>query len=96
MPLQPPPTCAELRAAYETLAVRDQNLARMGFAQAMAHTTWPRVIDCKARATRAQQQRRTSPQWAHVHRFNPATGQFVSQRICTGADQANPSLDLGA
>jgi hypothetical protein len=70
-----------MRAAYEALAVRDHKLAAMGFAQAMQHTTWPRVIECKARATRAQQQRDQSSAHQVVRRLNPATGTWHSQRV---------------
>lgn len=43
-----PPTCDQLRQAFEALAVRDHTLARMGFAAAMAHATWRQVIFQKA------------------------------------------------
>ena len=48
-----PPTCDQLRQAFETLAARSADLRRMTFTEAMAHDIWARVIDCKARAQRA-------------------------------------------
>jgi hypothetical protein len=52
--MQPAPSCDLLRQAFETLAARTHELHAMGFAQAMQHATWQRVIDCKARAMRAK------------------------------------------
>ena len=68
-----PPTCDQLRQAFEVLAVRDHKLARMGFAQAMAHDVWAKVIDCKARAIRAAHYKATTTRRVRlVRRYTPA------------------------
>ena len=88
-----PPTCAQLQAAFEALAVRDHNLARMGYAQAMAHDVWARVIDCKARAMRAAQYRATTTRRVRlVRRFNPATGTWHTQRVAGAFDESQPLI----
>lgn len=88
-----PPTCDELHQAFEALAVRDHTLARMGFAAAMAHATWGRVIDCKARALRAAHYRATTARRVQlVRRFNPATGAWVTQRVPGAFDESQPLI----
>ena len=88
-----PPTCNELQAAFEALAVRDHTLARMGFAAAMAHPTWARVIDCKARAQRAAHYRATTTRRVRlVKRINPATGRWVTQRVAGPFDESQPLI----
>ena len=86
-----PPTCDQLRQAFEALAVRDHELARMGFAAAMQHPVWPRVIDCKARAMRAAHYRATTTRRVRlVRRFNPATGTWHTQRVAGAFDESQP------
>jgi hypothetical protein len=88
-----PPTCDQLRQAFEALAVRDHELARMGFAAAMEHPVWPRVIDCKARAMRAEHYRATTTRRVRlVRRVNPSTGRWVTQRVADGFDDSQPLL----
>lgn len=91
--MQTPPTCDQLRQAFEALAVRDHTLARMGYAAAMAHDVWARVIDCKARALRAADYRATTPRRVRlVRRFNPATGAWVTQRVPGAFDESQPLI----
>ena len=91
--MAPAPTCDQLRQAFEALAIRTPELARMNFAQAMAHATWARVIDCKARAMRAAQYRATTTRRVRlVRRFNPATGTWHTQRVAGAFDESQPLL----
>lgn len=89
--MQPAPSCDLLRMAFETLAVRDHKLHALGFHQAMHHDVWSRVIDCKARAIRAQQQRNASnaaPQL--VRRYHLTTDTWRTQRVPGAVDLISP------
>lgn len=91
--MQPPPTCDQLRQAFEALAVRDHTLARMGYAAAMQHPVWARVIDCRARAQRAAHYRATTARRVRlVRRFTPATGAWVTQRVPGAFDESQPLI----
>jgi hypothetical protein len=91
--MQAPPSCEQLHQAFETLAVRDHNLARMGYAAAMQHPIWARVIDCKARAMRTAAYRATTSRRVRlVRRFNPSTGTWHTQRVAGAFDDSQPLI----
>lgn len=80
-PILPPPPRDQLRQAFETLAARTHELHALGFEQALAHRTWSRVIDAKARALRAQALRDTTPPAiTSARRWNPQTGTWHTQQ----------------
>lgn len=88
-----PPTCDQLRQAYEAMAVRSADLRHMTFAEAMAHDIWAKVIDCRARAIRAAHYRATTTRRVRlVKRINPSTGQWVTQRVAVGFDETQPLI----
>jgi hypothetical protein len=88
-----PPTCEQLRQAYELMAARNHELHSMTFAQAMAHDVWARVIDCRARAIRAAQYRATTTRRVRlVRRFNPASGTWHTQRVAGAFDESQPLI----
>jgi hypothetical protein len=89
--MNPPPTCQQMRQAFEALAVRSPDLQRMTFAEALAHDVWAKVIACKARALRAEQYRATTTRRVRlVRRYNPATGTWVTQRVAGAFDESQP------
>jgi hypothetical protein len=88
-----PPTCDQLRQAFEALAVRSADLRHMTFAQAMAHDVWAKVIDCRARAVRAAKYRATTTRRVrNVRRYNPATDTWCTQRVPGAFDETQPLL----
>lgn len=88
-----PPTCDQLRQAYEAMAVRSADLRHMTFAEAMAHKTWSKVIDCKARAIRtAHYKATTTRRVRNVPRYNPTTDTWVTQPVAIGFDESQPLI----
>ena len=86
-----PPTCDQLRQAFETLAARSADLRRMTFTEAMAHDIWAKVIDCKARAQRAAHYKATTTRRVRlVKRFDPRTGNWRTQRVAGAFDESQP------
>lgn len=89
----PPPTCEQLHHAFEQLAARCKELKPLNFLQAMEHPTWSRVIRCKASADRKEEfKRNTTRRVKLVRRINPATGQWVTQRVPGEFDQDQPQF----
>lgn len=88
---------ALLRQAFEALAIRTPALHAMGYAQAMAHRTWGRVIAAKAAQDRAAHYRATTTRRvALLRRCNPATGAWVTQRVPGPFDTAQPTFPTTA
>lgn len=88
-----PPTCDQLRQAFEAMAARSADLRRMTFAEAMRHEVWARVIDCKARAMRTAAYRATTSRRVRlVRRFNPSTGTWHTQRVAGAFDDSQPLI----
>lgn len=90
-----PPSCDQLRQAFEAMAVRSETLRHMTFEQAMAHDVWARVIDCRARALRTAQYRATTTRRVrHVRRVHPVTGAWVTQLVPGEFDDSQPLFSI--
>jgi hypothetical protein len=88
-----PPTCEQLRQAFEALAVRDHALDRMGFEQAMQHRTWRGVIAAKAAKDRADRYKAITTRRVRLEkRINPRTGKWSTQRVPGAFDETQPLI----
>lgn len=88
-----PPNTHWLRVAYETMAIRNSELEAMSFDMALSDRKWAPVIRACAAKKRADHYVVTATRRVRlVRRYNPATGQWVTQRVAVGFDESQPGI----
>lgn len=92
--LLPPPTTAQLHAAFELLAIKDAKLRAMSFDAAMADPIWRKVVVVRACIERKKAYQATTTRKVQlVRRCNPATGEWRTQRVWGAYDDSQPTLN---